>query len=195
MGREAQSPAVLSCHGGGGRSAGTGFGHEVAPAAPQRPAASSPLQRARHSPALCPCSHVALRPQSSGTGRQNHPGDGRLPEGRGRGTLAAPVARSSRGAAAAAGRRRARSPSPPLAPASCPLRCAPARPSRLAQQRTHSLRGRLQGYPRGGGWGRLRPLASSAAFLSPWPFRRSMETRIQTPKQKKGSKVRGGKSS
>lgn len=143
-----------------------------------------------HRPA-CPCSHVALRPQSSGTGRRDHPvgwpppPQGPLPEGQGRGTLAAPVARSSGALWQRPAGAGARSPSPPPAPASCPLSGAPARPSRLAQQRTHSLRGRLQGYPRGGGWGRLRPLAFSAAFLLPRPFRRSRATGIQTPKQKR----------
>lgn len=147
--------------------------------------------RARHSPAGLPLltgrppapvlRHRSPEPSSG----MAAPPQGPLPEGQGPGTLAASVARSSPGAVAAAGRRRGRLPSPPPAPASCPLRGAPACPSRLAQQRTHSLRGRLQGYPRGGGWGRLRPLAFSVAFLLPRPFRRSWATRIQTPKQKR----------
>lgn len=45
-------------------------------------------------------------------------------------------------------------------------RLAPARPSWLQRPRTHSLRGRLQGYPQVGGWDRLPPLASGVAFLS-----------------------------
>ena len=157
------------------------------PPRPVPPPAHLCRELGTHRPA-CPCSHVALGPQSSGTGRRNHPVGwpppprGPLPEGQGRGTLAAPAARSTQGAAAAAVRHRGPLPLPAPAPASCLLRRAPACPSRLAQQRTHSLRGRLQGYPRGGGWGRLRPLASSAAFLSPRPFRRSRATGFQTPK-------------
>ena len=143
-----------------------------------------------HRPAR-PCSQVALRPQSSGIGRRNHPEgwppppQGPLPEGQGRGTLAALAARSTRGALAVAVRHRGPLPLPAPAPASCLPRRAPACPSRLAQQRTHSLRGRLQGYPLGGGWGSLRPLASSAAFLSPRLFSRSRAIGFQTPKQKR----------
>lgn len=109
-----------------------------------------------HRPA-CPCSHVALRPQSSGTGRRNHPmgwpppPQGPLPEGQGRGTLAAPVARSSRGSVAAAGRRRGSLPLP--APSSRLLpaaRCA--RSPQPAGAATHTLTPRAP--PRlPAGWG------------------------------------------
>lgn len=78
-----------------------------------------------------PCSQVAPWPQSSGAGRRNHPVGwpppprGPLPEGQGLGTLAAGVARSSRGAASAAGRRR---PAPPPRPQLPPTaRCAARR--------------------------------------------------------------------
>lgn len=120
---------------------------------------------------------------------------GPLPEGQGRETSAVPVARSTRGAAAAAARHRGRSPSPPPAPASCLRRRAPARPGRLAQQRSHSLRGRLQGYPRGGGWGRLRHWPPPLLSLRPRPSAAPGRPGSKPQSRRRDSKVRGGKSS
>lgn len=143
-----------------------------------------------HRPAR-PCSQVALRPQSSGIGRRNHPEgwppppQGPLPKGQGRGTLAALAARSTRGAVAVAVRHRGPLPlPPPLSPPACRA-VRPLAPAGWRSSAHNSLRGRLQGYPRGGGWGSLRPPASSAAFLSPRLFSRSRATGFQTPKQKR----------
>lgn len=192
FGREAQSPAVLSCQGGGGGKGvlALALGEELL----QSPAARSPLRRAGHSPARwpllprCPLALVLRRRLPEGSSGMAAASWGTVARGPRPGDPAAPVARSSREEPGT------RSPSPPPTPASCPPRGAPARPSWLERQRAHSPRGRLQGYPRVGGWDRLPPLASSAAFLSPRPFRRSQATVFQTPKQN-SSKVRAGKSS
>lgn len=129
------------------------------------------------------------------------PPPGLLPEGRGRGTPAALVARSSRGAAAAAaGRRAARSSSPPPAPAYRPRCSAPAFPSGLGRQRTHSLRGRLQGYPQGGGWagfGHWPPPPLGSHPLRPHRCDPSAAQRPlgSVPQSRRGSEVPGGKPS
>lgn len=156
-----------------------------------------------HRPAH-PCSQVALWPQSSGAGRRNHPVGwlppprGPLPEGQGLGTLAAGVARSSGGAASAAGRRRARSFSPPPAPTYCPLCRAPACPSGLARQLTHSEGASKVTRRLGVGAGSRHwppprhsyPLRSYRLGPSATPGRPGSK-----PQSRIGSKVRGGKSS
>jgi hypothetical protein len=157
-------------------SAGIGAGHRVAPAAgPLPPPPHLCAQRGTHR------ARAALRPQSSGTGRQNYPVGwrpppwGPLPEGQdwASGVGGWPGCQGNPQLPGRCGHgREAPGPTPPPcpAPASCPPRGAPARSSRLARPRSHSLRGRLQGYPRGGGWGSLRPPASSAAFRCRSPF-------------------------
>lgn len=116
---------------GGGGVLALALGMELLqPPRPVPPPAHLCRELGTHRPA-CPCSHVALGPQSSGTGRRNHPVGwpppprGPLPEGQGRGTLAAPAARSTQGAAAAAVRHRGPLPSPPPLP---PPACCAVRP-------------------------------------------------------------------
>lgn len=155
-----------------------------------------------HQPS-CLCSHVALRPLASGTGRRNHPvgwsppSRGPLPESQGRGTLAAPEARSSRGTVAAAGRRPGPLPIP--APSSRLLPAALcARLPRPAGTAAHTLTPRAP--PRlPAGWGlgqapatgRLRCFPIVAA-LPPLQGDRDPNPKAEeTPKSGEGS--RGGR--
>lgn len=148
----------------------------------------------------CPCSHVSLWPQSSGTGRRNHPVGwplppwGPLPEGQGWGTLAASVARGSRGAAAAG---RHRGPLPIPAPSSRLLpaaRCA--RFPQPAGAAAHTLTPRAP--PRlPAGWGLGEAPATSlfgcfpiAAALPPLQGNRDPNPKAEeAPKSREGGRV------
>lgn len=190
----------LSRRGGGegGGRAGVGTGHGVAPAAAPRPAASSPLRRARRSPARRPSSHVTLRPRSSGAGRR----------GPSRGMAAASSGTAAWGprsgdpcrpgspqlpGCGGGGGREARGPLLFPAPSSrLPPAVQRARFPQRAGAAAHSLTPRAPPrLPAGWGLGRLRPLASSSSRFpsaaSPplRPLCRSAASGICTPKQKR----------
>lgn len=162
----------------------------VCSASPPRPAASSPPRRARHSPARWPLlpgrppapvlRHRSPEPSSGmaaassrtaalgpGPGSPGRPGNMQLPGccARGREALAP-----------------APPPRPPLPP---PARGAVLLLAPAGSAAAHTLTPRAPPrLPAGGGWGRVRPLASFAAFLSPRPFCRSRATGIQILTQK-----------